>query len=78
MAEPDKAKSTPEEREIWRRLAKAIWIVQEGSELPQDNAARKEAWAEVKKDRIGKARRICRQINRAGISLSLSEVEETE
>ena len=76
MAEQEKAKPTPEEREIHRRLAKAIWIVQQGSDLPKDSALRKEAWSEAKNEMIGQARRISHQLDRAGISLS--RIAETE
>ena len=69
MAALEKAKPTPQERDLHRRLAKAIWLVQRGAELPAEGAARKEAWNEAKNEMINQARRICHQLDRAGITL---------
>ena len=63
-------KKTPAERALARIVAKTIWKVQMGKELPEDAEARTKAWNEAKGERVREAARIVRQLERAGVTIS--------
>lgn len=66
-AKPNKL--SPEERTMHRRLAKAMWKVQKGVDLPNDAAKMNELWTVEREAMILQARKVSNQLKRAGVTL---------
>lgn len=64
------AKSSAEEADIIRRLAKALWKAQAGDQLPNDAAQRRDLWQRDKAASTALARRVYRRLRRSGIEMS--------
>lgn len=69
----DKARPTPGERALHRRLARAMWTVEKGRDLPDDAAGREALWADDRAAMTARARKVTNQLKRAGITLALDE-----
>ena len=67
----DKAKPTPEERALYRRVARALWKAQKGSDLPADDTALEALWAHDRDAMTARARKVLNQLQRNGITVAL-------
>ncbi|MGR3610646.1 MAG: hypothetical protein ACU0BN_17605 [Sulfitobacter sp.] len=55
--------------ELVRAVARVMWVL-DCEDLPEDNAARKEAFKAAKPDVTKKARKLVRQLERRGVSMT--------
>mgnify|MGYP000409786824 CR=1 FL=1 len=69
----ERARPTPGERALHRRLARAMWTVEKGHALPADAAGREALWADDRPAMTARARKVINQLKRAGITLALDE-----
>lgn len=69
----ERARPTPGERALHRRLARAMWTVEKRLELPADAAGREALWAHDRPAMVARARKVVNQLKRAGITLALDE-----
>jgi hypothetical protein len=66
----ERSPQTPEELTVQRHLAKALWKLQKGNDLPREPEERKRLWAADKADMKRQARRLARQLQRAGVVIT--------
>lgn len=72
------AKPTPEDRAMHRRLAKAMWKVQKGVDLPDDPTKLNELWLTEREAMILQARKVSNQLKRVGVTLVLEKETPAE
>ena len=68
---------TPEEMNVQRHLAKALWKAQKGKDFPKTPEERKTLWSADKTEMKRQARRVFRQLQRAGVVMTAPSKPES-
>lgn len=67
---PETGKLSEDEKQILTQMARSLWIMDQGDDLPKDTEARKAAYTEVRKEYRRKAARLSARLSRRGVALA--------
>ncbi len=75
---PTRPAISEDERNIRLQLARGLWTLDQGDDLPKDAAARKDAFVAVRKEYMRKAARLSTRLPRRGVALSWTGKTEAD
>ena len=74
---PKAAKLSEDERRIRIQLARSLWALDLGEDVPKDAAERKAAFGAARKDYMRKAAKLVSRLPRRGVALSWTGTQES-